>query len=148
VARIFYVHWHEAEARGRAAALRAAGHEVHVHWSTQVGPRLGDGLPDVVVVSIDRLPSHGRAIAEWVWEAKRRRHIPIVFCGGTSDKVSATLRRFPQAVFCAPDRVVQTLATLARHRAPLAGEPAGRPAPGRARSPVPQARSCRGPHRR
>ena len=34
------------------------------------------------MISLDRLPSHGRAVAEWLWEAKKRQHIPIVFLGG------------------------------------------------------------------
>jgi hypothetical protein len=96
---IFYLHWHEAEAQERAARFRAAG-KVRVHWSTTEPPALKDDLPDIAIISLDRLPSHGRAVAEWLWEAKKRQHIPIIFEGGAPDKVAATRRRFPRAQFC------------------------------------------------
>ena len=88
MARIFYVHWNESEALERIAPLTKSGHDVRAHWSTGSSPSLKRELPDAVVISLDRLPSHGRAVAEWFWEAKSRRHIPIVFEGGKPDKVA------------------------------------------------------------
>ena len=35
-AKLFYLHWHEAEAKDRASRLVAAGHAVDVHWSTSL----------------------------------------------------------------------------------------------------------------
>lgn len=96
--RIFYIHWHEAEAKTRAQALRKAGHEVRTHWSTTDGPALRDHLPEALIISLDRLPSHGRAVADWLWEAKKRQHIPIIFEGGQAEKVATTKKRFPRAV--------------------------------------------------
>ena len=43
MARIFLLHWHQAEIEGRAAPLRAAGHSVSLHWSTKASPA-GSGL--------------------------------------------------------------------------------------------------------
>lgn len=100
MARIFYLHWNEQEARERAAPLAEAGHDVRLHWSTAETADLRDNLPDVAVISLDRLPSHGRAVAEWLWEAKKRRGIPILFVGGRPDKVAATREKFPDATFC------------------------------------------------
>jgi hypothetical protein len=89
MASIFYLHWNEEELAPRVVALLAEGHEVRCHWSTVEPPKWGDYLPDAVVISLDRLPSHGRAVAEWIWEAKKRQTIPILFAGGEADKVKA-----------------------------------------------------------
>lgn len=112
MANVFLLHWHEQEAKARAAGLRRTGHTVTVHWSTESDPTLKDRLPDVAVISLDRLPSHGRAVAEWLWEAKKRQHIPIVFAGGEPLKVQATRTKFPNAAYCATDAVVETVARL------------------------------------
>ncbi|RMH80578.1 MAG: hypothetical protein D6683_05075 [Actinomyces sp.] len=111
MARVWLIHWHEQEVAERRRALEDAGHQVMVHWRQGSRPERPDPLPDVMVVSLDRLPSHGRAIAEWLWEAKSRRHIPIVFAGGSPDKVAATRKRFPDATFCTTADMVATVAT-------------------------------------
>jgi hypothetical protein len=116
MATVFLVHWNEAEAKGMAEPLRAAGNEVRLHWRTDASAPLKDALPDVVVISLERLPSHGRAIAEWLWEAKKRQHIPVVFAGGLPEKVEATRMKFPQAVFCTPAALVRTVSRLAGRR--------------------------------
>ncbi|MGQ0703635.1 MAG: hypothetical protein ACT4PM_10940 [Gemmatimonadales bacterium] len=112
MARVCLIHWNEVEAKERAAALRKAGHRVQVHWSTAEQLKLGDEPPEAFVISLDRLPSHGRAIAEWVWEAKRRQPIPIVFAGGEPDKVAATRKKFPRAAYCQTGKEAATLASL------------------------------------
>jgi hypothetical protein len=98
--RIYLVHWHQAEVEERARELRELGHDVRVQWSQEDFQKWGDYLPNAVVISLDRLPSHGREVAAWVWEAKKRQTIPIVFAGGAADKVKATREKFPKATFC------------------------------------------------
>jgi hypothetical protein len=110
MAKVFYLHWNREELEHRVRPLQAAGHQVASHWSTDDHIQLGDFAPEVVVISLDRLPSHGRQVAEWFWEAKKRRVIPILFAGGKADKVEATRTRFPDAVYCASEEVAQTLA--------------------------------------
>lgn len=112
MAKVFYVHWNEAELQERLAPLQKAGYEVASHWSTETHARFGETLPEAVVISLDRLPSHGRAIAEWFVEAKKRQHIPIIFAGGQPDKVKATKAKFPKAIFCATEEVAGRLASL------------------------------------
>jgi hypothetical protein len=125
VAVVFYVHWDEGEAGGHADALRALGHRVAVHALVDATPILPDPT-DVVAISLERLPSHGRAIAEWVQGGKRRRAIPIVFVGGAADKVARVRERFTDAAYCDRD---QMSAVIAR----LTGPPLHRP-----RAPRPQ----------
>lgn len=107
--KIFYLHWNEAEAKERVALLKKAGYEVVSHWRTETRVQFGDTLPEAVVISLDRLPSHGRAVAEWFVEAKKRQHIPLIFAGGQPDKAQATKAKFPQATFCATEKVLDTL---------------------------------------
>ncbi len=114
MADLFYVHWDEAEARQHAADLSAAGHGVRSHARAGETIRLGHRMPDCVVISLDRLPSHGRAVAEWFWQAKKRQSIPLVFVGGKAEKVEAMRERFPAAVFCARERLAETLAGIRR----------------------------------
>jgi hypothetical protein len=111
VAAVFYVHWDEGEAAAHANALRAIGHRVAVHAEREGTPQLPD-TTDVVVISLERLPSHGRAIAEWVGQAKRRRAIPIVFVGGPADKIARIRERFPDATFCERDAMSAAIARL------------------------------------
>ena len=103
--RIFYVHRNESEALERIVPIAESGHEVCVHWSAHSSPSLKGELPDAVVFSLDRLPSHGRAVAEWFGDAKSRRHVPLVFEGGKSDKVAVARERFPEAHFCETGQV-------------------------------------------
>jgi hypothetical protein len=109
---VFYLHWNKEEAEERVAPLKKAGHKVLHHWSMEGHIKLGDFLPDVVVISLDRLPSHGRHVAEWFWEAKKRQVIPIIFAGGKPDKVAIVKKQFPQAVYCQSDELMATLSRL------------------------------------
>jgi hypothetical protein len=141
VAKIFLLHWNETEAKERGSELRSAGHDVVLHWSTEGGPPLKDALPDIAVISLDRLPSHGHAVAEWLWEAKERQYIPIVFAGGEPSKIDATRKKFPRARYCSTAAVVGEVARLARRRSSAAGSAAS------ARSQVkskPRSRVARG----
>ncbi len=106
---IFYLHWNQAELEARVRLLTEAGYQVISHWSTETAARISEPYPAAFVISLDRLPSHGRSVAEWIWEAKKRRHLPIIFEGGQPDKVEATKQKFPQAGYCRTGEVVQTL---------------------------------------
>jgi hypothetical protein len=55
--------------------------------------------PTAVVISLRRLPSHGREVADVLWYTKWGRAIPIVFFDGQPDKVEATRAKFPAARF-------------------------------------------------
>lgn len=125
MARVFYIHFSRAEALLTVRALLAAGHSVRCHFSTDDVAKLAP-LPEALVISLDRLPSHGRRYAQWFWEAKKRRSIPIVFIGGTGEKVAAARREFPAARFCGPEHLVDTLAQcVPRGASPMAS--LGRP---------------------
>ena len=110
---VFVVHWQEEELREHLVRLEAEGLDLVGHWNIEDHVHLRASLPDVLVISLDRLPSHGRAIADWLWEGRSRRHIPIIFAGGKPDKVESAQIRFPEAWFCEWEEVPERLAKLA-----------------------------------
>jgi len=109
---IFFIHWNEEELKEKIAPLKKAGYKVDYHFSQETTVSLKDNLPDALVICLDRLPSHGRAYAEWMWEAKKRQHIPIIFCGGQPDKVEPLKIKFPKAIFCSNEKLLAVLEKL------------------------------------
>ncbi|MBP7147422.1 MAG: hypothetical protein KBD01_07740 [Acidobacteria bacterium] len=101
MSRVVLVLWNEGEARERAERLRALGHDVVVHWR-----RESEGLrkhrerpPQALVIDLDRLPSHGRAVAAWFRGHRGSRGVPIVFAGGAPDKVARARELLPDATY-------------------------------------------------
>ncbi|MCI0585573.1 MAG: hypothetical protein L0323_01875 [Planctomycetes bacterium] len=119
MARVVYVHWNGAEGKATVRALREAGHEILFHFSQDAGAptwkAMKEWLPEAMVVSLSRLPSHGRQVVTWFWEAKSRRSVPVLFVGGEPEKVAVAKKAFPQATFTSEARLLADLArSLAR----------------------------------
>lgn len=66
MARVLLIHWNAEEAAELAAPLRAAGVEVWIeaHDGGAAVKRIVADPPDQVLISLDRLPSHGRTVAQ------------------------------------------------------------------------------------
>ncbi|HZT37997.1 MAG TPA: DUF3052 family protein [Bryobacteraceae bacterium] len=110
--RVTLVHWKPVEARPLIETLRGAGHEVR-HDGADGGVvyrAIRTWLPDVVVIDLSRLPSHGRELAAALRGSKRTRQIPIVFAGGTPDKVEMVRKELPDAIYATPQTVVRAIA--------------------------------------
>jgi hypothetical protein len=103
VARVVLIHWNEDEARGRLAALRRAGHRVSLArpGSSADLRVLRDDPPDAFVIDLDRLPSHGRAVATELRQRKATRGVPLVFVGGAQEKITRVRAALPDATFAA-----------------------------------------------
>ena len=105
MARLFYVHWNKDEALDTVRALRAEGHSVTYHYNTEEGAgahawkQLKTNPPDVLIISLARLPSHGRRIASVVLENKSLGQLPLIFVDGAEDKVAKAKSQFPDAGF-------------------------------------------------
>lgn len=101
MSRVLLIHWHREEAEERAERLRAAGHRVDTYWHTDgTGARaVRDNPPDVFVIDLTRLPSHGRNSAVWLRQQKPTRSVPIVFVGGEPEKVDRARELIPDATF-------------------------------------------------
>ena len=106
---VFYLHFNEEELNQRILKLTGKGYDVRPHSSTEEAAKWTDYIPDIVVISLDRLPSHGRAYADWIWEAKKRQNIPIIFSGGKPGKVEPILAKFPQAIYCTTEKLTYTV---------------------------------------
>lgn len=115
--KLYVVHWHANEAAALVAPLRDRNYDIQLHTDTNSTTKWGALQFDAVVISLERLPSHGQAIAEWVWSAKKRQSIPILFVGGTPEKVHAVQQQFPTATYCevaALPKVLEQITTAVR----------------------------------
>lgn len=85
----------------RARGLKKAGLDVDASPFDPAGmiTRLRENPPAVMVVDLDRLPSHGRAVAVMLRTSKSMGHIPIVFAGGAEEKVARARADMPDAIF-------------------------------------------------
>lgn len=96
------IHWNEAEARERLARLRKAGFAAEACWQTgssEQFKRIRHDPPDVLLIDLGRLPSHGRAVGVYFRQSKTTRGVPLVFVDGAADKVAAIQAQLPDAVY-------------------------------------------------
>jgi hypothetical protein len=111
--RVFYVHWDKEEALETVRVLRGEGHVVTYHWDSDTGDltwkEFRSRPPDVLVVSLARLPSHGRRVAAVTKETKQLAEIPVVFLDGPREKLPPIKREFPRSHFIAAGDLVRTL---------------------------------------
>lgn len=99
--RVALIHWRDPEIEAHAAALIAAGFDVSLFspdGAKGLAPLLAD-LPAAIVIDLDRLPSRGSAAGTYVRQRKATRHLPLLFAGGTAEKVEATRELLPDATF-------------------------------------------------
>jgi hypothetical protein len=116
-ATAFVVHWSEEELPAKAAAVEACGLRV-------VGREWADGAraatyakglePDVLVVWLARLPSHGRVTAQHVRSQPWGRALPIVLVDGDPEPLDAARmgkvrQAVPDAIVCSPGRLKAAL---------------------------------------
>jgi len=101
MARIRLVCWNEELAAERARLLKKAGLDVDASPFDPAGmiTRLRENPPALMLIDLDRLPSHGRAVAVMLRTSKSMRHIPIVFAGGAEEKVALARAEVPDAIF-------------------------------------------------
>ncbi|MFO0837713.1 MAG: hypothetical protein U1D55_04240 [Phycisphaerae bacterium] len=103
MARVALVHWKATETAPRVQALRDAGHSASA-ITTDDGPEglraLRTAPPDVVVIDLSRLPSHGREVATALRQQKSTRHVPLVFVEGQTEKVAMIRALLPDATYC------------------------------------------------
>lgn len=101
--RVGLVHWKPEEegAKAKVHRLRAAGHRVRIERPEGVAflRSLRESPPEVLIIDLDRVPSHGRDIALAVRHQKATRDIPLVLAGGETEQVQRIRRHLPDAVF-------------------------------------------------
>jgi CheY-like chemotaxis protein len=101
MSRILLVHWNEKEARERSRTLNALGHKTTVLSNTEKRnfESIRESPPDLFLIDLTRLPSHGREIAGYFRRLKATRQVPILFVDGDADRVSRTRSLISDAEF-------------------------------------------------
>jgi CheY-like chemotaxis protein len=98
--RVTLMHWNEQEARVRAGRLERGGYAVAIHADSRAAPMsLRENPPDVFVIDLSRLPSHGRELGVWLRNQKATRRVPLVFVAGEPDKTDRVRELLPDAVY-------------------------------------------------
>lgn len=114
--RLFYLHWNEEELNQRLEALKDLPVEIISHWSGLTTPEWGEKVPDIFVISLERLPSHGKEYASWLREAKKRKHIPLIFVDGKPEKVERIKAKFPDEIYCSGSRLPSAIRKVMEKR--------------------------------
>jgi CheY-like chemotaxis protein len=108
---LFLIHWNQSEAEELAQPLREAGW--HVELEAEDGARAGQSikqnLPDAVAIYLTRLPSHGAHTAAYLRETKSTRDIPVIFVGGTPEKIEAAKAKVPDALYINDGELIEAL---------------------------------------
>lgn len=93
--------WNEELARERLRALGTSGFEIDGSPLRPSGciTHIKKLAPAAVLIDLDRLPSHGHAVASALRRSSSTRSIPIVFAGGAPEKVERIRAELPDAVY-------------------------------------------------
>ncbi|MBI1788054.1 MAG: hypothetical protein HYR60_10965 [Acidobacteria bacterium] len=111
------IHWNSAEAEQLGGRLRGLGYDV-VHGPVDPLTFRGElrrDPPAAFVISLDRLPSHGREVALSLRQSKATRRVPLVFAGGEPEKVERTRKVLPDALYTSWGRIGPALARAIAH---------------------------------
>ena len=101
MSRIAVVLWNEKEAKERARTLKQLGHQPTLLWNREKATldEIRVSPPDLLLIDLNRLPSHGREIGGYFRRLKATRHLPILFVDGDAERVSSARSLIPDAQF-------------------------------------------------
>jgi CheY-like chemotaxis protein len=99
--KLFLIHWNDDEALEKAAQWRARGWDVDLEAEdgARAAKAIVESPPHVILIYLDRLPSHGRETAHYIHSGKSTGQIPIVFCGGHGAALEKVKAKVSEAVF-------------------------------------------------
>ena len=103
--------WDAGLARERVQSLSGAGFEIdasRLNPSGLIG-QFKALAPAAVLIDLDRLPSHGHAVANALRQSPSTRRIPIVFAGGAPEKLPRIRKEMPDALFTSWTDVLRAL---------------------------------------
>lgn len=108
---LFLIHWNQAEAVRLAMPLQEAGWRVEIESKDgeRAGSRILADPPEVVIIYLTRLPSHGRETAHYL---RSRLEVPIVFVEGDPEKVEVVRAKVPDAIYVSAGELRATLDEL------------------------------------
>jgi hypothetical protein len=109
--RVLLLHWKQEEIASLTGRIH--GFEILPYVPGKGAGMKGlaaEPVPDVLLISLERQPSNGHAVAHVYHQRKATRHVPVVFAGGDPVKVAKIRAALPWARFCGWDTVSQVLA--------------------------------------
>jgi hypothetical protein len=101
VKTIKLISWHE-DVKAKAATLKHAGVRIDAAPLIRLSGIVSDLArlnPAVLVLDLDKLPSRSREIALALRSSKSACHIPILFVGGTAEKIVRIRGEHPDGTF-------------------------------------------------
>lgn len=112
--KMFLIHWNADEAENLAGPYRNAGWKVELESAdgARACKRIIADMPDVVVIYLNRLPSHGRETAAGLRSSRKGKGIPIIFVEGKPEKVEIVKKKFSDAVFTTSEDLENVLKRL------------------------------------
>src|SRR5439155_19603266 len=118
MSRVFLVHWNAEEAKAKARTLKELGHTAEVLCDTEEPNlrRVQESPPDLFLIDLNRLPSHGREIAGHFRRAKATRQVPILFVDGDADRVNRVKQLIPDAEFGKWEKIESALKRASRRK--------------------------------
>jgi CheY-like chemotaxis protein len=113
--RVLVIHWKPEEAAPRLELLRRAGFDATVLAPNgSAGLKGTTGFPNVIVIDLSRLPMQGRAVAIELRKRAATRRVPIVFAGGSPDKLESIRALLPDATYSDWADIVEAIRHAAR----------------------------------
>lgn len=114
--KLFLIHWNGDEASEKAAHWRARGWDVEleVEDGARAAKAVVESPPEVILIYLDRLPSHGRETAHYIHSRKSTGQIPIVFCGGHGTALEKVKEKVPEGVFANEGALEEVIEGYAR----------------------------------
>ena len=108
--KIRLIHWNPDEGGERVAFLKRRGITVDFEpFDGKMLKRIGEEPPDAAVIDLTRMPSQGRDVAIAIRIRKSTRQIPVIFAGGSREKVSGIRKLLPDAVYTSWDDILNSL---------------------------------------
>jgi CheY-like chemotaxis protein len=119
MSRVLLVHWNAEEAKAKARTLTDLGHKAEILCDSEKPnlARVRESPPDLVLIDLNRLPSHGREIARYFRRAKATRQVPILFVDGDAERVGRAKQLIPDAEFGKWERIESALKKASRRKA-------------------------------
>ena len=123
--RVRVIHWKPEESGPLIARCEAAGFAVE--YAPERFPEIARAIrqspPDVIVIDLSRLPSHGRECAVALRTTKYSREIPLILAGGEATKVDAIRKLLPDVVFISYDGVCDAIRSARKVTNPVTPTP-------------------------
>ncbi len=109
--KLFLIHWDDSEIEAYAERLRALGWEVEYEAmdGAMAYRRVKEWQPDVVVIDLRYLPSHGRMTGMILRKAPATWEIPLLFVGGKPEAVEKVRDEVFDAEFVSEEELPQAL---------------------------------------